>query len=779
MHTYRLILPRRLLVLLGACAAAATLAASEPAAKTFGFTGPEIFPIDDQISQIHAGDLDGDGLQDLVVVNNLRSKISLLYNQTGQKKKKEAKPALKVKREINELPPDARFRIESVASEKRISSLVLTDLNGDGRPDLAYYGEPKELVVMYNDGKGGWSAPKRWPIDDAQLNPNGLTHGDLNNDQREDLVLLGDSHLYVFYQSADHKLGEPEKIAFSGAVKAAQILDINGDKRSDLLLVNWDNPNPFRFRLQDETGQLGPEIHFSMPPIRSYWSDDLDGDGRAEVITIAQQSGRAQISMFTQRAPEPLLGALKQGQFQVLPLKRNPDKSRRGMVWADVNRDQLSDLLVAEPNSGQLSVYLQQAKGGLAAAKSFPTLTGVSEISVADWNGDGTAEIFLLSAAERQVGVTHRDTDGRLPFPTMIPVEGKPLVMAVAPLQDGGRPALALIVDQDGKRALQTRTADGKSKTQKLSDSFKSNPSQLAIHDVNQDGLPDLIVLIPYEKIKVLLQNQAGAFDEMDVAPPGGSMEQPWFSRLDVDGDGKTELLLAQKNFLRAVVLDKENGATGSDSKPAWTFKVKEQINGAASNSRIVGAAALQHGAGSIPSLFLLDAERKALTVCERDQFGVWQTVRNLQLPVSEFTELQTVSLGATRPNSIAFLGMELAAWMAFQGEVWEFTELDGYESPIKAGYLMDVVSGDLNQDRRKDLVFLETAKNHLDIVTFEPPHQLVPANRWRIFEERTFRSRRGDAPEPREALIVDLNGDGKNDLAIVVHDRILVYPQE
>src|SRR5207245_9849556 len=111
--------------------------------------------------------------------------------------------------------------------------------------------------------------------------------------------------------------------------------------------------------------------------------------------------------------------------------------------------------------------------------------------------------------------------------------------------------------------------------------------------------------------------------------------------------------------------------------------------------------------------------------------------------------------------------------------DTWEFSELDGYETPIKDGHLHDVVSGDLNQDGRKDLVFLETAKNYLDLVIYNQSRKLVPANRWQVFEERTFRSRRRDQPEPREALIVDVTGDGKNDLVVVVHDRILVYSKD
>ncbi len=152
--------------------------AEDATTNRFGFTGPEIFPIDNQIGQLHVADLDGDGLNDLIVVNNSRAKINLLYNQTG-KTNLAQKVRLAGKREINELPADARFRIDSIASEKRIASLVVADLNGDGRPDIAYYGEPKELVVQYNQGTNGWSTPKRWPIEDGQLSPNALGAGDL------------------------------------------------------------------------------------------------------------------------------------------------------------------------------------------------------------------------------------------------------------------------------------------------------------------------------------------------------------------------------------------------------------------------------------------------------------------------------------------------------------------------------------------------------------------------------------------------------------------------
>ncbi len=193
------------------------------------------------------------------------------------------------------------------------------------------------------------------------MDANALVAGDLNGDGRPDVVLLGDNgSLYFLPQQADHTLGEPEKIPYSGTPKAVQITDVNGDGKDDLLVVDWDSPTPFRFRLQMPGGQLGPEIYFKTQPIRSYCADNLEDNSNLFVVTIAQNSGRAEVSQFTRKPAEVLSGAFRHGQFQILPLNKT-DAAQRGVLWADVNGDGRPDLLVAEPESGQLSVYLQLA----------------------------------------------------------------------------------------------------------------------------------------------------------------------------------------------------------------------------------------------------------------------------------------------------------------------------------------------------------------------------------------------------------------------------------
>ena len=748
-------------------------ALAAPTTNAFGFTGPEIFPIDQQIALMHVTDIDGDGLNDIIVANNLRSKINLLYNQTGKTNRTDGTSSRKL--ELNELPPDSRFRIDSIPVDERLAALSVTDLNGDGRPDLVYFGDGKDLVVRYNQGTNGWSEPKRWHFEDGRMDANALATGDLNGDGLTDIALLGDNGaVYFLAQKNDHTLAEPQKIPYSGTPKALQIVDVDGDGRNDLAFVDFDSSTPMRVRLQNANGQLGPEVYFKGQPIRSFWIDNLAEDKTNYLTTIVQATGRAEVSQFTRKPADTLSGAFKNGQFQILPLVKT-DSPERGILWADVDGDGRADLIYAEPESGQISVSLQQADGSLAPPKTFPCLAGVSQIAVADWKENGHPAIFLLSKDENSVAVTQFDKNGRLPFPTPLPLDGKPLVMTTGSLKDSGKPVLAIIVDKDGARSLVIRTEDGKSTTQKLSDNFKSNPTTMAIQDVNQDGLADIVILIPYEKIKVLLQKKGTKFDELDVDPPGGAMEQPWLAAADVDGDGKPDLLLPQKNFVRAVVLESQSKTDGSTNS-SWSFRVRDQINGSASDSRIVSVAAVPNGKNNVPSLFLLDAEHKQLTLSERDSNGVWQVVKNIDLPVAGFSNLKSVKLGGP---GVAFTGQNSVAWLPLWGDAWNLTKLDDYDTPIRDGYLNDLIAGDLNGSGRKQLVFMETAKNYIDLVYFDKNRKLVPGDRWEVFEQHTFRGAQNALPEPRECVVADVTGDHKNDLLVLVHDRILLYPQE
>src|ERR1700722_2487976 len=263
--------------------------------NAFGFTGPEIYPIDQDIALLHVADLDGDGLNDIIVANNLRAKINLLYNMTGKTNRASANPLHKL--ELNELPPDSRFRIDSIPANERIAAMDVKDLNGDGRPDIVYYGDQKDLVVLYNLGTNGWSDPKVWHVDDGQMDPNALAVGDLTGDGLNDIVLLGDSgSAYLFQQQPDHTLAEPRKISYSGTPHAVQIADVNGDGKNDLLLGDFDRPPPDRVRFQMADGQLGPEIYFKAQPIRSFCVDNLEGGRTNYLASIVQATGRAEVS---------------------------------------------------------------------------------------------------------------------------------------------------------------------------------------------------------------------------------------------------------------------------------------------------------------------------------------------------------------------------------------------------------------------------------------------------------------------------------------------------
>ena len=85
----------------------------------------------------------------------------------------------------------------------------------------------------------------------------------------------------------------------------------------------------------------------------------------------------------------------------------------------------------------------------------------------------------------------------------------------------------------------------------------------------------------------------------------------------------------------------------------------------------------------------------------------------------------------------------------------------------------------DLNRDGRNDLLLREVQKHQLEVLSRTADGEWKRAMRFKVYEGRIYERTDTPAAEPREIVAAELTGDDLTDIAIVVHDRVIVYPQQ
>jgi len=137
------------------------------------------------------------------------------------------------------------------------------------------------------------------------------------------------------------------------------------------------------------------------------------------------------------------------------------------------------------------------------------------------------------------------------------------------------------------------------------------------------------------------------------------------------------------------------------------------------------------------------------------------------------------------KDNSIVLFDSEKFALITPHGETNIPCQLHrqfSYETKIKDGRYGNLAAGDINSDGWTDIVMVEYKRNHIEILALDSGNKPVPAMRFKIFEEKSYRGSKRvaqNATEPRELAVADVSGDGKNDLVTIIHDRIIIYPQD
>jgi len=783
-------------------------AGSDDISEYYGFEEIEIIKLDWGIKDLLVADFNGDGRKDIALTNNRRARIELLLQKEaiGPGEKDVAIDPDDI--DINAITPPTRFEQQSIAVSQRLHSLVCGDLNSDGRTDLAYYGEPKALYVLLqkaDEDKSGKPKSLNWPtrkkinIDDGLPTSNALACADLSNDGADDLALAGRDSIYIIVQKEDGSLAEPVKYPTSAQTLGIEISDLNGDNVNDLILVTNDMEKPLHVRFGLKTGQLGPQLQFAIERPFALVLNNIDKAGGDEILAVDSLSGRLICYQFAAESR-------KDDDWPILfyPLASGQEDTKRDLVLGDVDGNGLADVTISDPGAAELILYKQQEGHGLAEPVRFPAFADITSLSALDIDADGKTELGVLSLKEKVIGISEFEDD-RLSFPKPVDVTGEPVAMELADIDgDGNIDCLYVSRSEDDLRTLRAvydlaatekgRADSAEENAEKSETTEKalalelkkltSNPDGLKVLDVDQDGLLDVLIFVSYEPPILVRQVEKNKFEVVDSPKAQSSLIKDAnlrsISVANVDGKAGDELLVAQKNFARSLVFSE-----------GQTWNVIDQYNAKSTENQILAVAAFELDAGrpaDRPSILLLDGQKGRLQILKAGNdktyrvekgldVGNFNSAAHLKMLFAPLTGDETESLLLFDSKKFA-----LVTPLSNRNFAQYLEQQFGYETKIKDGIYGNLAAGDINSDGRTDIIMVEYGRGHIEILALDADEKPVPAMRFKIFEEKSYRDAKGRpkaSAEPRELTVADVTGDGKDDLVTVIHDRIIIYPQD
>lgn len=285
---------------------------------------------------------------------------------------------------------------------------------------------------------------------------------------------------------------------------------------------------------------------------------DIDGDGRADVMTLAQLSAsmshrEGRLVVYRQTNPG-VFAAPDTYVVGIYPWK---------LVVGDIDGDRLPDLVVTDPDGR--AVWLQQQdphnQGRFLPPQQIASNILAYEAAVADLNGDGAPDIAIADdlKSSNRIVLLYQDSTHRNTFlPSMdFTMPGTPFNVTAGDLNGDERADLFSWVylassgyTPNGALAISLQQPGGVlGPVTTLAAQTGLNVGLLAIADYNGDGRNDLFVfLTPFSsdyrfKLTVLLQgSQAGTFSVPVDTSLAGIQGIDGAAVADLNGDGRPDV---------------------------------------------------------------------------------------------------------------------------------------------------------------------------------------------------------------------------------------------
>jgi VCBS repeat protein len=334
------------------------------------FAGPRIYRTDPGGTLgLAVGDLDGDGVADVVVASDPIS----VYRNRG----------------------DGRLRTpRNYAATADPQSVAIGDLNGDGKPDLAV-GDGAEsdysVAVLLNRGDGMFGRRRLYR---AGEEPGAVAIADLDGDGKPDLAAGScyEASVSVLKNRGDGTFGRRRAYRTAGSEPCSVALgDITGDGEPDLVTANQVGHESVSLLVNNGDGTFAATHAIRIPQFAPDFVRiaDLDGDGKPELIV----SALADNLPFGQK----VFVLRREGAGKFAPSRSYRTKDVPFAV-GDLNGDGLPELVSA--SADVVAVFANRGDGTFTAPRTYHSGIGVpdefaSGVAIGDLSPDGRPDLVV------------------------------------------------------------------------------------------------------------------------------------------------------------------------------------------------------------------------------------------------------------------------------------------------------------------------------------------------------------------------------------------------